>query len=118
MILWICFWHGVANHWLRLSQSVISLAEQLEHFKEYIGKLRGAVGDEKTNFTLAKSMFLLVAGSDDIANTYFTAGVRKLQYNMFTYTDMIAESASNFLQVRTKTNPFEDQFHYRLGENL
>ncbi|KAI4389621.1 hypothetical protein MLD38_001827 [Melastoma candidum] len=78
--------------------SVISLTDQLEHFKEYIGKLRAAIGDEQTNFTLGKSMFLLVAGSDDIANTYFTSGVRKFQYDMFSYTDMMAKSASKFLQ--------------------
>ncbi|KAI4321652.1 hypothetical protein MLD38_035010 [Melastoma candidum] len=78
--------------------SVISLTEQLEYFKEYIGKLKRVAGEEKTNFTLAKSIFLLVAGSDDIANTYFTARMRKIQYDISTYTDLMAELASNFLQ--------------------
>ncbi|KAG8492146.1 hypothetical protein CXB51_015679 [Gossypium anomalum] len=49
----------------------------LNYFKEYIGKLKAIAGEEKTNFILAKSMFLVVAGSDDIANTYFVLRARK-----------------------------------------
>ncbi|KAF2324715.1 hypothetical protein GH714_016452 [Hevea brasiliensis] len=79
--------------------SVISLADQLEHFNEYIQKLIGFVGEEKTNFILANSLYLLVAGSDDIANTYFVLRARKLQYDVPAYTDLMANSASTFVQV-------------------
>ena len=80
-------------------QSVIPLSDQLDHFKEYIGKLQALVGEERTNFILAKSMFLVVAGSDDIANTYFVLGARKLQYDIPAYTDLMVNSASNFFKV-------------------
>ncbi|KAL3514794.1 hypothetical protein ACH5RR_027511 [Cinchona calisaya] len=78
--------------------SVISLAQQLEHFKEYIGKLKGLVGEEKANYTLSNAIFLIVAGSDDIANTYFTIGIRKFEYDVNSYADLLVASASNFLQ--------------------
>lgn len=82
-------------------QSVISLSDQLNMFKEYIGKLKASFGEKRTNFILANSLFLVVAGSDDIANTYFTIGIRKAQYDVPAYTDLMVNSASSFLQVRT-----------------
>lgn len=83
----------------QILQSVLSLSDQIQMFKEYIGKLQGMVGEERTNFILANSLFLVVAGSDDIANTYFTIRVRKSQYDVPAYTDLMVNSASEFLQV-------------------
>lgn len=69
-------------------------------FKEYIGKLKGINGEETTNSTLAKSLFLVVAGSDDIANTYFAPGsIRRLQDTVPAYTDFMVNRASEFLTV-------------------
>ncbi|KAK8980423.1 hypothetical protein V6N11_028984 [Hibiscus sabdariffa] len=78
---------------------VISLGDQLNYFKEYITKLKGIVGEDQTNFILAKSMVLVVAGSDDIANTYFVLRARKLQYDIPAYTDLMVNSAVEFLKV-------------------
>ncbi|OAY50544.1 GDSL esterase/lipase EXL3 [Manihot esculenta] len=78
--------------------SVISLADQLEYFKEYIEKLKRLVGEEKTQFILSNSLYLVVAGSDDIANTYFILRARKLQYDVAGYTDLMADYASTFVQ--------------------
>lgn len=75
------------------------MSEQLDMFKEYIGKLKHIVGEDRTNFILANSFFLVVAGSDDIANTYFIARVRQLQYDIPAYTDLMLHSASNFVKV-------------------
>lgn len=78
--------------------SVIPLSEQLKSFQEYITKLKGLVGEDKTNFILANSIFLVVAGSDDIANTYFFLRARKSQYDVPAYTDLMVNSASDFLE--------------------
>ncbi|XP_030527232.2 GDSL esterase/lipase EXL3-like [Rhodamnia argentea] len=78
--------------------SVISMSDQLGLFKEYIVRLKGFVGEEKANFILAKSLYMVVSGSDDIANNYFTARVRQLQYDVPGYTDLMVGLASNFLQ--------------------
>ncbi|CAK7346148.1 unnamed protein product [Dovyalis caffra] len=80
------------------SVSVLSLSDQLEYFKEYIGKLKTIIGEEKTLFTLRNSLFLVVAGSDDIANTYFTLRARQLQYDVPAYTDLMSNSAASFVQ--------------------
>lgn len=91
-------------------QAVLSFDDQLKMFREYIGKLQAMVGEERTKFILANSLFLVVAGSDDIANTYFTIRVRKLQYSVPAYTDLMVNSASSFIQVTNKCwdGEFED----------
>ncbi|KAL8459169.1 hypothetical protein ACS0TY_036586 [Phlomoides rotata] len=78
--------------------SAIPLSDQLEQFKEYIGKLKGAVGEESANKILSNSLYLVVAGSDDLANTYFTIGLRRKQYDVSSYADLIVSSASTFIQ--------------------
>lgn len=71
----------------------------MEQFKEYIGKLKGVVGEEGTAKILSNSMFMVVGGSDDLANTYFTVGIRRAQYNISSYADLLVASASDFIQV-------------------
>ncbi|XP_074375322.1 GDSL esterase/lipase EXL3-like [Apium graveolens] len=78
--------------------SVVSLPDQLKMFKEYITKLKAFVGEERTGFILANSIFVVVAGSDDFANTYFTIGSRRLQYDVPSYADLVVNYASTFIQ--------------------
>ncbi|KAJ7966898.1 GDSL esterase/lipase [Quillaja saponaria] len=78
--------------------SVLSLSDQLELFKEYIGKLKRIVGEERTKFILANSIYLVVSGSDDIANTYFTLRFRQLQYDVPAYTNLMATKGSEFIK--------------------
>ena len=68
-------------------------------FKEYIEKLKGIVGEEKANKILSESVYLVSAVSVDLALTYFTIGVRRLQFNVAAYTDFLVASASKFVQV-------------------
>ncbi|KAA8537495.1 hypothetical protein F0562_027103 [Nyssa sinensis] len=81
-----------------LLASVLSMSDQLEMFKEYIEKLKVIVGEEGTQNILANSFFVVVSGSDDIANTYFGIGIRRLQHDIDSYTDLMASSASSFIQ--------------------
>ncbi|GAV56710.1 Lipase_GDSL domain-containing protein [Cephalotus follicularis] len=78
--------------------TTIPLSVQLQRFKEYTEKLKMIVGDERTNTILAKSVYFLVAGSNDIAATYFTTRARELQYNVSSYTDILIGLASKFVK--------------------
>ncbi|CAH9054954.1 unnamed protein product [Cuscuta europaea] len=80
------------------SLSVVPMSTQLNYFKEYLGKLKTAFGEEETKFITDNSLFLVVAGSNDIANTYFTLGLRRLQYDVNSYTDLLVQKASSFIQ--------------------
>lgn len=60
--------------------------------------MKNIVGEERKDFILANSLFLLVAGSDDIANTYYTLRARP-QYDVDSYTTLMSDSASDFVTV-------------------
>ncbi|KAM3304507.1 GDSL esterase/lipase EXL1 [Capsicum baccatum] len=77
--------------------AAIPLSGQVNQFKEYIGKLEGLVGEEEAKYIITNSLFLVVAGSDDLANTYFTAGIR-LKKDLNSYTDLMVAKASEFIQ--------------------
>ena len=80
-------------------QSAIPLSDQIKLFKEYIERLKGVVGDEGTSTILANSLFVVVAGSNDIINTYFSTPIRRSHYDVASYTDLLITLASSFVQV-------------------
>ncbi|KAK4348977.1 hypothetical protein RND71_031732 [Anisodus tanguticus] len=77
---------------------VISLNGQLVLFKEYMVKLKEIVGEDRKNEILANSLFILVTGSNDITNTYFSTPLRKSYYDVSSYADLLVNSASSFIQ--------------------
>ncbi|KAJ6840043.1 uncharacterized protein M6B38_312395 [Iris pallida] len=78
--------------------SAISMDDQLDHFKEYMEKLKAIAGEERAAFIIAESRYMVVTGSDDLANTYFTAQIRKEQYDLPSYINFLVRSASSFFQ--------------------
>lgn len=76
---------------------VISLSQQLEHFKDYIRKLKRLVGEEKSQFILKNSVFMVLTGNNDLFG-YFDIPLRRLQYDIQSYTDFLVNLASSFVQ--------------------
>lgn len=76
--------------------SVVSLPEQLKMFEEYKERLRRTVGENTTNDIISRSLYLVVTGSDDIANTYYL--VQKTRYDINSYTDLMLKYGSQFYQ--------------------
>ncbi|XP_047155216.1 GDSL esterase/lipase At5g42170-like [Vigna umbellata] len=74
---------------------VLSLSDQLDKFKEYIKKIQGMVGENTTTSLISKSLYILCTGSNDITHTFF---LRRLKYNISTYTDFMASQATMFLK--------------------
>ncbi|XP_059637003.1 GDSL esterase/lipase EXL3-like isoform X2 [Cornus florida] len=79
--------------------SVISLSDQLEMFKEYIVKLERVVGKDRSSYIIANSLHLVVAGSNDITNTYYLTPFRNSQYDFPSYADLMVGYASDFMQL-------------------
>ncbi|KAL1212773.1 GDSL esterase/lipase EXL1 [Cardamine amara subsp. amara] len=76
----------------------ISLSKQLQYFEEYIEKLKGMVGEEKTKHIIENSLFSVVYGSNDIDNTYFDLPITQLIYDVDSFTTLLAEDALSFIQ--------------------
>ncbi|XP_074347051.1 GDSL esterase/lipase EXL3-like [Apium graveolens] len=77
---------------------VIPLEKQLKMFQEYLEKLKSIVGEKKTSYILANSVFLLVAVSNDLANTYFSFGFRRFQYDVPSYADFLVSKCSEIIK--------------------
>lgn len=80
-------------------QSVLTLSEQLKLFEGYIDKLQVLMGKRQSHHILSNSLYLVIAGSDDLANTYFSTGVGRLEYDIVSYTNLMVNSAFNFTKV-------------------
>ncbi|OMO55771.1 Lipase, GDSL [Corchorus capsularis] len=78
--------------------NVISLPGQLDLFKESITKIKSAVGEEKAATIISKAIYIVVCGSNDVANTYFATPIRRPHYDFNSYTDFAASYAQQFLQ--------------------
>jgi hypothetical protein len=91
--------NSVSSVYLYNDQAAISMSGQLDLFKDYIVKLKELVGEDRANFILGNSLFLVVLGSNDISNTYFLSRIRQAQYDFPTYSDILVNSAYNFYQV-------------------
>lgn len=78
--------------------SVISLSQQVQYFKEYTQKVKQLVGEDKAQYIISNSVYIILAGSDDIANTYFDTPFRRSDYDVDSYTNLMLKSASKFVQ--------------------
>lgn len=87
-------------------QSVLSLSDQLKLFREYLSKIKSAVGEGAVETILSKSIVIVCTGSDDIANTYFSTPFRRPQYDINSYTDLLLSSATAFYKVSSFQNVF------------
>lgn len=87
--------------YIRKKQLVIPMSEQLQLLKEYIEKLKKHVGEERACSIIRNSLFMVAAGSDDIANTYYHTPARFWKYDIYAYTDLMLTEASAFVQVGT-----------------
>lgn len=90
-------------------QAVLPMQEELNMFAEYKEKLAGVVGDEAAEGIVTESLFLVCAGTDDIANNYYLAPVRPLQYDISAYVDFLVQQACDFIKVK---------FSFFLAHNL
>lgn len=75
------------------------MPEQLQKFKEYQGKVRTILGEKKAAELFSQSVYGIIAGSDDVANTYFTTPFRSAQYDYSSYANLMLKGASSFVEV-------------------
>lgn len=78
--------------------SVISLEQQLAYFDEYRGKLVDIAGEDETARIIDGALFVVCAGTDDVANTYFTTPFRSAEYDIPSYVELLVGGAEEFLR--------------------
>ncbi|GMY28214.1 GDSL esterase/lipase At5g63170 [Fagus crenata] len=78
-------------------QGILSLSDQLGLFQQYIGKLKGVVGEARANDIISNSLFLVSAGNNDIAISY-SITARRFQYDFPSYANQLVTWSSTFLK--------------------
>ncbi|WJX94142.1 hypothetical protein P8452_75590 [Trifolium repens] len=78
--------------------SALSTEDQLDLFKEYIGKLKAAVGENRTTEIIANSIIIISMGTNDISGSYYLSPFRKHEYDIEKYTDMLISANSKFVE--------------------
>ncbi|KAK4275086.1 hypothetical protein QN277_018225 [Acacia crassicarpa] len=96
----VCFASGGSGYDPLTSKlaSAIPLPDQVELLRQYKQKLKALVGEDRTGFIISNSVVLVVAGSNDISNTYFLSHARQVQYDVPAYTDLMVTSASHLVK--------------------
>jgi phospholipase/lecithinase/hemolysin len=70
---------------------------QLDLFNEYKAKLEHIAGARRAGEIVSTSQYLVVTGTDDLANTYFTTPFRR-DYDLESYIAFVVQCASDFIQ--------------------
>ncbi|KAL9311878.1 GDSL esterase/lipase EXL2 [Arabidopsis thaliana] len=76
----------------------IALSQQLKLFEEYVEKMKKMVGEERTKLIIKNSLFMVICGSNDITNTYFGLPSVQQQYDVASFTTLMADNARSFAQ--------------------
>ncbi|XVF25715.1 hypothetical protein REPUB_Repub13aG0237600 [Reevesia pubescens] len=78
--------------------SVVSIAKQLEYFKEYKERVQSAIGKKRMEDIIKKSLFLVSAGTNDFVVNYFTLPIRRKNYTVLAYQQFILQNVKQLLQ--------------------
>ncbi|CAN1226706.1 GDSL esterase/lipase At3g14820 [Linum perenne] len=78
--------------------SVLTMSDQLEMFKEYKSKIEKGMGGKTAAKIVSESAYLIGVGSDDLVNTYFPSPIKRQQYDVQSYTDLMATYATSFYE--------------------
>jgi len=78
-------------------KSVLTMDNQLDLFEEYKGKLERVAGARRAGEIVATSLYMVVTGTDDLANTYFTTPFRR-DYDLESYIEFVVRCASDFIK--------------------
>ncbi|KAI3724497.1 hypothetical protein L2E82_36277 [Cichorium intybus] len=78
--------------------SVIPVSIQLDMFKQYIWRLKSMVGEENVKNIINNSVFFVSSSSNDFLVNYYSVPMRRLQYDVPAYSNLLVKLAVSFIQ--------------------
>jgi len=72
--------------------------KELEMYKEYQGKLKSHVGEEKAKEIIREALYLMSLGTNDFLENYYLIPNRRSQYSVTQYQDFLLGIADNFVR--------------------
>ncbi|KAL8462453.1 hypothetical protein ACS0TY_033465 [Phlomoides rotata] len=77
--------------------AVIPLWKELEHYKEYQGRLRQYLGTQKAEQVLTEALYIISIGTNDFLENYYLLPKRPSEYNVEEYQKFLEGIARNFI---------------------
>ncbi|XP_074560797.1 GDSL esterase/lipase EXL3-like [Curcuma longa] len=77
--------------------NVIPMKKQLDLFSEYRSRLYSIAGADRGAEIISQALFVICAGTDDLANTYYITPFRR-NYDVPSYVNLLISSASEFIR--------------------
>lgn len=81
------------------ASGVIPISKQIEHFKSYINRLQGIVGEKETKKIITHALVIISAGTNDFTFNFYDLTTRKLEFNITGYQDFLLKRVQGFIQV-------------------
>ncbi|XP_038893714.1 GDSL esterase/lipase At5g45960 [Benincasa hispida] len=78
--------------------NVVSIAAQVEYFKEYKQRLESAIGKQRTINHIKNTVFFISAATNDFVITYFNLPLRRKTFTLSAYQQFIIQQISQFFQ--------------------
>lgn len=82
-------------------KSAISLAQQLEHYKDYISRIQeiAASNNAKATSIISNGIYIVSAGSSDFIQNYYINPLLYKDQSPDEFSDLLILSYSSFIQV-------------------
>ncbi|KAI3506176.1 hypothetical protein L1887_28532 [Cichorium endivia] len=96
----VCFASGSTGYDALTAKilNVIPLSDQLEMLKEYIEKINMIVGEEQANHIITNGVHMVSSSSNDWAISYTAVPIRRLEYNVSAYANLLLNKATIFFK--------------------
>ncbi|KAL4012108.1 hypothetical protein IC575_029191 [Cucumis melo] len=78
--------------------NVVSIAAQVEYFKEYKQRLESVLGKQRTINHIKNTVFFISAGTNDFVITYLNLPLRRKTFTLSAYQQFIIQQISQFFQ--------------------
>lgn len=78
---------------------VLSMPEQFKNFERAVKRREGKVGLAKAAAAVKNAVFLVSAGSSDMLSNYYLLPLRRIQYKLPAYHDLLIKNLDAFIQV-------------------
>ncbi|KAK7276070.1 hypothetical protein RIF29_17202 [Crotalaria pallida] len=76
----------------------IPMSKQIEHFQDYVEKLKGIAGKDKAKQILADALVIVSAGSNDVILNFYDIPTRKWEFNITGYQDFLRNNLQTFIK--------------------
>lgn len=78
---------------------IVPFSKQIEHFKRYIVRVQGIVGEKEANKLISSALVIISAGTNDFGFNIYDMPTRRFEFNISGYQDFLQNKLHLFIEV-------------------